>query len=71
MRRNRKMESLKINGMSCEHCVGSVKKALEEVPGLSGVTVDLAANEAKFVNTGVDREVIKNAITKIGFEPVE
>lgn len=65
------MESLKIKGMSCQHCVGSVKKALEDIAGLSQVTVNLHAGEATFKNSDVPREEIKAAIKKIGFEPGE
>jgi len=65
------MESLKIKGMSCQHCVGSVKKALESIAGLSEVTVNLDKGEATFLNRNADREEIKAAIKKIGFEPGE
>ena len=65
------MERLKIEGMSCQHCVGSVKKVLEDISGLSQVTVDLDAGEATFENDSVGREEIRAAITKIGFEPGE
>ena len=65
------MDTLKIKGMSCQHCVGSVKKALEKIPGLSQVTVDLEAGQATFEGNGVDRKVVRAAITKIGFEPGE
>ncbi len=65
------MESLKIKGMSCQHCVGSVKKALENIPGLSQVTVNLDAGEATFENKNVAQEEIRAAISKIGFEPGE
>lgn len=63
------MEKIKIGGMSCQHCVGSVKKALEAIEGLSEVEVNLEAGLASFVNQGVAPEVIKNAISKIGFTP--
>jgi copper chaperone len=65
------MESIKIKGMSCQHCVGSVKKALEDISGLSQVTVNLDAGEATFENESVTREKIRAAISKIGFEPGE
>ena len=65
------MDRLKIKGMSCQHCVGSVKNALESIPGLSQVTVDLDAEEATFENDKVIREEIRAAISKIGFEPGE
>lgn len=65
------MDSIKIKGMSCQHCVGSVKKALEDVSGLSEVRVDLDKGEATFANKDVTRERIRAAISKIGFEPGE
>ena len=65
------METLKINGMSCGHCTGSVKKALEAIDGLSEVTVNLDGNEASFENSGAAREEIRAAINAIGFEPEE
>jgi copper ion binding protein len=65
------MENIKIKGMSCQHCVGSVKKALENIPGLSAVQVNLDKGEATFNNDNVAREEIRAAISKIGFEPGE
>ena len=65
------MDRIKIQGMSCQHCVGSVKKALEDVSGLSEVRVNLAKGEATFTNKDVSRAEIRAAISKIGFEPGE
>jgi copper chaperone len=66
-----RMDRIKIKGMSCQHCVGSVKKALENVPGLSQITVNLDEGEASFKNENVSREEIRTTISKIGFEPGE
>lgn len=33
---------LKVEGMSCEHCVKAVTNAVSALPGVSGVSVDLA-----------------------------
>lgn len=38
---------LKIEGMSCGHCVNHVEKALKDVLGTSAVKVDLAAGSAE------------------------
>ena len=65
------METLKINGMSCGHCTSSVAKALEEIPGLSQVSVNLDKGKATFNNNGVALEDIRAAVSKIGFEPGE
>ena len=61
------MPTVLIKGMSCQHCVASTKKALEKVPGVSNVVVDLDKGEASYEGD-VDRDVITDAITKIGFE---
>ena len=63
------MASVKISGMRCMHCVGSVTKALEELEGVSNVKVDLDSGTASYdENSSVDKTQIKDAITKIGFE---
>jgi len=63
------MKSVKIKGMSCQHCVKTVKKTLEEIDGISNVAVDLTSGEATFEETHpVDRELIRERIKKAGFE---
>ncbi len=37
---------LKIGGMSCQHCVAHVTTALQELPGVKSVTVDLLNGRA-------------------------
>ena len=37
---------LKINGMTCQHCVMSVTKALKGVPGVSDAKVSLTPGQA-------------------------
>ncbi len=64
------MATVSIKGMSCSHCVASTKKALEEIPGISNVDVNLEKNEATF-DGDVEESVVKEAITKIGFEVVD
>ncbi|MDR3363791.1 MAG: copper chaperone CopZ [Clostridiales Family XIII bacterium] len=34
---------LNVDGMSCEHCVSAVTKAVTALPGIVGVAVDLDA----------------------------
>jgi copper ion binding protein len=64
------MTTIKIKGMSCQHCVNSTKQALEAVDGVSNVSVDLGKGEASF-DGDVSPDTIKQAITRIGFEVVE
>ena len=63
------MTTVAIKGMSCPHCVASTKKALEDIPGVSGVEVNLDKGEASYEGD-VKEETVKEAITKIGFEVI-
>ena len=63
------MNQVKIKGMSCGHCVASTKKALENIAGISNVQVNLDKGEATY-DGEVDPDIVKNAISKIGFEVV-
>ena len=63
------MATVKIKGMSCMHCVGSTRKALEKIPGIKDVEVDLEKGEASYEGK-VDTEAVKKAITAIGFEVI-
>jgi len=58
---------LKVTGMTCGHCVASVKKALESVPGVSEANVELAAGEA-VVEGNADVEALCAAVREEGFE---
>jgi copper chaperone len=63
------MSTIKVKGMSCQHCVASVTKALSEIEGITDVQVNLEKGEATFnEKSPVDGQTIKDAITKIGFE---
>ena len=40
--------TLNVEGMSCGHCSGMVKRTLEEIDGISNVDVDLDGKKATF-----------------------
>jgi copper chaperone len=64
------MPVIKISGMSCAHCTGSVTKLLEATPGISNVSVTLTPGQAAFdAAAEVNLDRIKDAIRKIGFDP--
>ena len=65
------MPTVKIKGMSCQHCVASVTKTLSEIDGITGVKVDLEKGEATYnEQSPIDEQTIKDAIAAIGFEVV-
>jgi copper ion binding protein len=60
---------LKIKGMSCQHCVMSITKALNQLEGIQNVQVDLAKGEVRFDNSrGVASDQIEKAIVDAGYE---
>jgi len=63
------METIKVQGMSCQHCVMSVAKALGKIPGLENVKVNLDRGEATFENTrNASPATIRKAIEEAGYE---
>lgn len=59
---------MEINGMHCDHCRANVEKALNAIDGVSA-KVNLAKKNAVITLKGeVADEVIKNAVTSLGFE---
>lgn len=63
------MTTVKIKGMSCDHCVKAVKRALEEIDGMKDVNVDLKKAEASFDQSKeIDLEDVKERIEKAGYE---
>jgi len=66
------MATIKIKGMSCQHCVMAVAKALGGIEGIKEVRVDLEKGEATFAEVKpVDRKQISERIKKAGFEVVD
>jgi copper chaperone len=63
------MASIKIKGMSCNHCVMRVTNALKGIEGIRDVKVDLQSGEATFdEEKPVDRKVIAERVRKAGYE---
>ncbi|MEV4224853.1 heavy metal-associated domain-containing protein [Nonomuraea sp. NPDC049725] len=58
-----------VNGMTCGHCVSSVKEEVEEVAGVTSVEVDLASGLLTVVSDApVDRSDISKAVEEAGYE---
>lgn len=44
-----------VTGMTCEHCAGAVTSELNELPGVTDVTVDLVADGTSTVSVDSER----------------
>jgi copper chaperone len=65
------MKSIKIKGMSCQHCVMAVTKALGALEDIKNVQVDLKSGLATYEEVKpVDPQKIAAAIKKAGYEVV-
>lgn len=65
--------TLKVEGMSCQHCKMSVEKALQKLPGVEKADVNLAAGEVLVIyrEDAVTREDMKKAIEAAGYDVKE
>nr|WP_321465287.1 heavy metal-associated domain-containing protein [uncultured Desulfobulbus sp.] len=59
------MATLRIDGMKCQHCVKTAKKALEGL-GATEVDIDLEKGEARYQGS-LDKEAVRKAIRDKGF----
>jgi len=62
---------LPIEGMTCASCVGRVERAIREVPGVAGVSVNLATERAEvtFDDRRRNAAAVADAIFKAGYLP--
>jgi copper chaperone CopZ len=60
---------IKVNGMKCVHCAHHVQHALEGLPTVRNVTIDLAKGTASFEADIAPQEAdLKKAIEEAGYE---
>ncbi len=61
------MMTLTIDGMSCQHCVARVEKALQGVEGVESVKVDLASGKAVVTGKDLSAAALAKAVTAAGY----
>jgi copper chaperone CopZ len=66
------MPEIKVKGMSCAHCAAAVAKALQSLPGVSEVQVDLAGGRATYRSAApISPDDLARVIKAAGFEVTE
>jgi copper chaperone CopZ len=58
--------TLKVTGMTCQHCVAAVTKALQQVPGVTATDVRLEQGQAT-VDGAADPAALLAAVTEEGY----
>lgn len=62
-----KVQELRIQGMSCGHCVMSVRKGLDSVPGLVVESVEIGKAVVRYDESRVSLDSIKKAVEATGY----
>ncbi len=63
--------TLKIEGMSCQHCIMRVKKAVEGLGGVSKSEVAVGSAHVVFDESQLKKEDIETAVQKAGYTVVQ
>lgn len=61
--------TLDIDGMSCGHCVGAVRRALEEIEGVQVESVRVGEAAVRYDPRTVTTDAIAAAIADQGYQP--
>jgi copper chaperone len=58
-----------VTGMTCGHCVASVTEEVQEIPGVTGVEVDLASGSlAVTSDRPLSDDEVRAAVVEAGYE---
>ena len=60
--------TIKIDGMSCQHCVDAVKKAVDALDGVHSSNVEVGSATVSFDESKTNREQISSAIQTAGYK---
>jgi copper chaperone len=57
-----------VAGMTCSHCVLSVREEVSEIPGVSAVDVDLASRRLTVTGESFSDDAVRAAVADAGYE---
>jgi copper chaperone len=61
-----------VTGMTCEHCVSSVRSEVGELPGVTAVEVDLASGKVSVTSAApLDFGQVRAAVDEAGYKVAE
>ena len=62
------MMKLIVDDMSCQHCVKTITKAINDIDPKAKVTIDLAKHEVDIEDGTISQEAAIQAVNQAGFE---
>ena len=64
---NTESRQYSVRGMTCGHCVMSVREEVSEVAGVTNVDVDLASGSMTVTGSGISDDAITAAVVEAGY----
>jgi copper chaperone CopZ len=59
-----------VHGMTCDHCVMSVREEVGELAGVTSVDVDLASGRLTVTGANLDDSAVADAVAAAGYQAV-
>lgn len=59
---------INIDGMSCQHCVMRVKRALEGLDGVKALSVEVGKARVTFDESKIQKKAIEEAVIRAGYK---
>ena len=59
-----------VQGMTCSHCVLSVREEVSDVAGVDQVDVELATGRLTVAGDGFSDDAVRSAVSEAGYEVV-
>jgi copper chaperone len=60
--------TIHVEGMSCQHCVMRVKKAVEGLTGIASADVQIGRVTVTFDDSKIQKKAIEDVIVKTGYK---
>ena len=60
--------SYTVSGMTCNHCVASVREEVSEVAGVTAVDVELSSGRLTVSGDAIDDAAVRAAVGEAGYE---
>ncbi len=61
-------KTVRVNGMTCNHCKANVENNLAGIPGIENIEIDLVSGRVKITGEEIDLAEVKNKVESIGYE---
>ncbi len=61
-------KTVKVNGMTCNHCKANVEKNLSTIEGIGHIDVDLTSGKVKLSGDNIDLDKVRETVEDIGYD---